>query len=117
MVFFKTFFSTHQTLFVLQSHPCTLHQPDIVLTVTRVTLSVHTQSSRFLKHNVTIMSIQLYVQHPFDKNYNYIINIIIIEKFSGKIQRMILLFAIIFQRDEQRFIYLAYRVNKFNIPY
>lgn len=51
------------------------------------------------------MSIQLYVQHPFDKNY--IINIIIIEKFSGKIQRMILLFAIIFQRYEQRFIYLA----------
>lgn len=63
------------------------------------------------------MSIQLYVQHSFDKNYNYIINIIIIEKFSGKVQRMILLFAIIFQRDEQRFIYLAYRVNKFNIPY
>lgn len=30
---------------------------------------------------------------------------------------MILLFAIIFQRYEQRFIYLAYRVNKFNIPY
>lgn len=39
------------------------------------------------------------------------------ESSMEKIQRMILLFAIIFQYDGRRFIYLAYRVNKFNIQY
>lgn len=39
------------------------------------------------------------------------------ESNMEKIQRMILLFAIIFQHDGRRFIYLTYRVNKFNIQY